>query len=303
MEEGDVYPVCLAHGDLDGVISAAMIGKVYGTKSEDYGLREVRFTQPHEIDRVAVKPNEILFVVDIAVNNRDPAMTLKFVQDNRDRIALWFDHHRGWSGFLGKVPLEVRNRFTIDESAPSCARVLYNTYRAWVPESWERNGTASDTGQLDRLSEDGWLLYKAIKADIRDEEAKRRAVRWLLHRREEDYEFLRRKAEEYDRGPGNIEPLLSKIKLIEGVAVMEEDIQGIDRLRLFLEMERMSPLGVGVMRGRTEYGEVISVGTGREDIDLVKVFNLRSGNPRNVILPASSWKIEDVVALLTKRVK
>ena len=291
--------VIVTHGDMDGVISAALLVKALRISPR------IVFTQPHQLDQVKLDPASFkeIYVTDIAVNNRDIEMTKSFIETYRKSIKVWVDHHKGWSAL--KHVIDSR-RFIIDESAPSACRVVLNAF-PWLkndPEAvqLEKDGTASDTGRLEQLSPQGWLLYKALKADIQDVKIKQIAVRWLIEKNPEDEKFLREKAEEYDRGPGRIGPYLEKVKLVNDIAVLCEELpKNIDRLALFIKMEEMSPLKVGVMQGTTEYGPVITIGTCRDDLDLVQVFQLPSGNPRNVILSRDAgWTLEKVLEILKK---
>jgi hypothetical protein len=291
--------IIIAHGDVDGVSSAVLL-----IKALHIVPFEILFAQPHQVNALRIEPDEEIFVTDIAPNNRNSQMTLQFIRSHNNNIELWVDHHKGWSA-LGDV---IDSRFIIDESAPSACRVLLSRFPSLRenPEAvqLEKDGTASDTGRLEQLSPVGWLLYKALKANIADTEIKRRAVRWLINHNPEDEKFLREKAEEYDKGPGDVQPWLEKVKIIDGIAVLSEELpKGIDRLALFIEMEKISPKGIGIMMGTTEYGKVISVGTNR-DYDLVKVFDLTSGNSRNAILPLSAgWSLERVIDILRKKLK
>jgi hypothetical protein len=229
-------------------------------------------------------------------------MTRNFIKTHQIQIVIWVDHHKGWSALKDIID----ERFIIDESLPSTCAVLLKAFPSLAanPETAQlaSDGTASDTGRLEQLSPVGWLLYKALKANIVDTEIKRRAVRWLINHNPEDEEFLREKMGEYDRGPGNIAPYLEKVKLVNDIAVLCEELpKNIDRLALFIKMEEMSPLKVGVMQGTTEYGPVITIGTCRDDLDLVQVFQLPSGNPRNVILSRDAgWTLEKVLEILKK---
>jgi hypothetical protein len=289
--------IIIAHGDVDGVVGAYLLIKALNLTN--ITTEKLLFTQPHEINKLRIEPNEPLYVIDIAPNNSNIEMTKEFIRTHN--VKVWVDHHKGWSALKELID----ERFIINEGLPSTCAVLLKAFPSLAvnPETAQlaSDGTASDTGRLEQLSPVGWLLYKALKANIADTEIKRRAVRWLINHNPEDEKFLREKAEEYERGPGNIQPWLEKVEIIDGIAVLSEELpKGIDRLALFIEMEKISPKGIGIMMGTTEYGKVISVGTNR-DYDLVKVFDLTSGNPRNAILPLSAgWSLERVIDILRK---
>jgi hypothetical protein len=293
----EVKNVILTHGDLDGVGSAFLLIKA--KKISDF---VVIFTQPHQLDRINLPPDvQELYVTDIAVNNRDVNMTKNFIKTYDPVIKIWADHHKGWSA-LKEI---LDNRFIINEEMPSAARVLLEAFpllkRDVEAVKVEHDATASDTGKLEQLSPQGWLIYKALKVDVNNLETKIRALYYLLYQNPEDEKFIREKAQEYERIEEMTKQYFEKIEIIDGIAVLRCELPPrVDRLSIFLEMERRSPLGVGVMHGFTEYGEVYSVGTNR-NIDLVKIFNLPSGNPRNVILPVDAgWTLEKVLEILKK---
>jgi hypothetical protein len=288
----------VSHGDLDGVVGAYLLIKALNLTN--ITTEKLLFTQPHEINKLRIEPNKPLYVIDIAPNNSNIEMTKEFIRTHN--VKVWVDHHKGWSA-LREV---IDERFIINENAPSSAAVIVKAFSLHDAEAsiLEKDATASDTGRLEQLSPRGWLIYKALKSDITDVEIKSRAVQYLLRKNPGDEKFLRERAEQYEMGPGRIGPCLEKVKLVNDIAMLEEELpQGIDRLVLFIEMEKISPKGIGIMMGTTEYGKVISVGTNR-DYDLVKVFDLTSGNPRNAILPLSAgWSLERVIDILRKKLK
>ena len=94
----------VTRGDFDGLTSSVLL-----TEVED--IREVRFVHPKDAQDATVKAD----AEDIVVN-------LPHVPN----CGLWFDHH---ISEVDKVPKlkGVNGRF---EMAPSCARVIYNHYKA-----------------------------------------------------------------------------------------------------------------------------------------------------------------------------
>jgi len=97
-----VKPLIIAHGDLDGIVSAIMMEIIF--KNNWINEPEVIFTRPHEVKRYNIKAQkkenrgiktdvyDIIIVVDIAVNNRDPQSTINFINHVKHKL-LWIDHH------------------------------------------------------------------------------------------------------------------------------------------------------------------------------------------------------------------
>ena len=83
----------VAHGDIDGVTSAAILFGQLAIEPEDIN---VVFTQPFLVDKVVI-PDKVdqVYVVDIAINNRDPEMTADFVRRLGGKLVRWYDHHEG----------------------------------------------------------------------------------------------------------------------------------------------------------------------------------------------------------------
>ena len=79
-------------------------------------------------------------------------MTLDFIRRVGNRLSQWYDHHQGWSRF----PVSEWAGFFINEEAPSCARLIYDT-QPWLREdeysfmkrvlSWVIDATVADTRQ------------------------------------------------------------------------------------------------------------------------------------------------------------
>ena len=97
------YEACLivAHGDLDGIVSAAMMKHVLKHNCAEI---ECGFYRPHYIKihnpkatkeenkGIITKPYDLIVIVDIAVNNRDYNTVFKFIESVKHKL-LWIDHH------------------------------------------------------------------------------------------------------------------------------------------------------------------------------------------------------------------
>lgn len=95
----------IAHEDLDGVVSAALLS--YKT-----GIKNIKFSSP-SLDKQKIDKKTILADVEYS-----------------PKCGLWFDHHisnKGNKNFKGSYALEK-----------SCARVIYNYYNKEFPDYYKR---------------------------------------------------------------------------------------------------------------------------------------------------------------------
>lgn len=300
MEEGKSVLV-VAHGDLDGVVSAAMVMKRYGLQPE---TTEIRFTQPFLLDKVEVGEAKELFVVDIAVNNRDPEITSRFIKKNWERIVEWVDHHQGWSKVLGVgMDQTCDNKFNINPQVGSCAQIL-NPRDEWSYQL-VADATAADTRQ-GQLSERGRFIDEAMKANLSDDSVRESAVRWIVNGCEEDenYQKLQRAQAEYRKVQEETEKLVKRYEIRDGIAVVDvrETREDYDRTQLLLRGEQMALTKTAVLLGKNPEGEeIVTVATMDKERNLVNLFGLPSGATFRVSLPVSAgWTVEKVLNLLTK---
>jgi len=106
--------VIICHGDGDGIISAAIIAKKIGEA-------KLIITQPFLLDKIVVDADvEAIYVVDIAVNNKNIAMTTEFASKNTGKIVLWADHHAG-AEILAEI---LGEKLIFDTTEPSCPSLL-----------------------------------------------------------------------------------------------------------------------------------------------------------------------------------
>lgn len=160
----------VAHGDLDGIVSAALLAEQLGIDETDD--LNVVFTQPFLLDKVVV-PDEIdeVYVVDIARNRDEIEMTQRFYDRLGDRLVRWYDHHLGWENSNlttqhgGKV---------IAQTARACAVMLGHSTDIRVI-----NAIVADT-RKGELQLDGALIDEAIKSDMRNDEIRFAAVKLLM---------------------------------------------------------------------------------------------------------------------------
>lgn len=292
----------IAHGDLDGIISAALVMKQFDLQME---TTKILFTQPFLLDKVEVDENiEKVFVVDIAVNNRDTEITRKFIEKIGDRLEYWVDHHQGWSGILAQLSEEQGQKFSIFEHSQSTARIIAVAWRGI--EEWIADANASNTRQSYRLSARAYLIKEAIKADPSDNSVRETAVRWIVNgwQVDEDYDKLSETRKKYwSSVQAETERLAEQYKIHHGIAVVDvrDSSNDYNETQLLLKGERVAPTETAVvLRKNPEGEEVITIATMDQQKNLVRLFGLPSGASFKVNLPVTAgWTIEKVLETLS----
>lgn len=285
--EKDILVV--AHGDLDGIISTVCLMKEFVLSIEH---TEIIFTQPFLVDKLeipeAVKENNV-FVVDIAVNNRDPEMTKEFIKKIGNRLAVWYDHHKGWSQILGWESTGGDTYgFVVDSTAQSCAELVRKN------DELVADATAADTRQ-GKLSPRAQLIEQATKANMADDTIRLLAVKWLLGDASAR-EGLEAAAKKYVAIQTETERLAATY--LVGIAALVDARQSnhqYDLTQLLLEGQKMSPFAV-VLTSHPQQGEGLTIATSRKDVNLVELFGLGSGAPFRVSLPIK--RLEEAMAKL-----
>jgi hypothetical protein len=275
----------VCHGDLDGIISAVCAIQYFELALEE---TEITFVQPFTVDKVAVSDEvEKVFVIDVAVNNRDPEMTKNFIRRIGDRLVKWIDHHQGWSADLtGYNPA-----FLIIPKARSCASILYNGVNADLVDDAEAADTRSG-----RLSWRAQLIEQATKANMADDNIRLLAVKWLLGD-ESARAGLEVAAKKYAEIQAETERLAATFRVTGKVALVDarESTYQYDLTQLLLAGQKLAPFAV-VVTVHPQQGEGLTIATSCKDVNLVELFGLGSGAPFRVSLPAK--RLEEALAKL-----
>lgn len=272
----------ITHGDLDGVISATLLmGKLLAQWDDTL----VVFTQPNTVDKIEI-PDCIsqVFVADIAMNNRNVEMTTQFIAKMGNRLALWYDHHKGWTEEIKKD-----NRFVIGTTS-SCAELIRGN-AALIADA-----IAADT-RTGVLSKKGQLVEQAIKANSQDDAIRQIAVKYLL-----GYPEMKKSLKIAAKKYAAILHKTKKVKFqIHGnlaLADIRKAVSQIDITQLLLRGQQKADYAA-VVTTRPQGGEGIIVATSRKDVDLINMFGLPSGATFRVTLPAE--RLEEIVKKLSQR--
>ena len=274
--------VIICHGDGDGVISGAII------LASLNGETKIVITQPFLLDKINIEEDvEEIYVVDIAVNNKDVDMTLSFAKKYVNQIVLWVDHHAGseiLSGILsGKLIFEV--------TEPSCPSLLAK-FGYDVPVEWLNAANASDRPTdypVTPLSERYNKAFKVSLIELQD--GNRTAIENVQRA------FIEELASGFDSEiitnyGSRYEPIMAATKaaatalaeLLPGVGITILGEAKVDKTLLCTEGYKKHSVVV-VQFSSFETGEPVTmIATNRKDLNLVQVFGLPSGAPFRVNL-------------------
>ena len=295
IEMKDNNILIVAHGDLDGITSAALLAEQLGISVEEV---QVTFTQPFLVDKVKIADDmESVYVVDIAINNRNPEMTEQFIAQLGDKLVMWYDHHEGW-------PMYINNegRFAIHPTHKACA--VYLGRRSGSVRV--QDAIVADTREGE-LSETGTLIANAIKANMADDEIRLTAVKLLMNDKEQ-LPALQEAAKKYEAIQEETAWLATAYAINGNVAIV--DIPGeyfrtygteapvghdYDLTQLLLAGQKLATFAVAKTINPLTSEEMVTIAT-QSGINLVKLFGLPSGAPFRVSLPAN--RLEEVVEKL-----
>lgn len=273
----------IAHGDLDGITSAVLLAEQIGIETEDLNIV---FTQPFLVDQIVI-PDEInqVYVVDIAINNRDPKMTADFVRYLGGKLVRWYDHHQGWDDYFAD------SRFTTTPTQ-ACAERIGNSHDIRVQDA-----VASDTRE-GAFSPTGLLIEHATKAYMGNDDIRLAAVK-LLMGNESQRPALETAAKKYAAIQNETEWLAGYgRKVSENVWMLNvpntyHQIYGYDgsfkehdQTQLLLAGQKLAKFAVVVTKAPKSDEEMVTIAT-KSDTNLIELFGLESGAKFRVTLPIS----------------
>lgn len=272
-------PIIIAHGDMDGIVSAALQAGLLNISAEDL---TVVFCQPFTVDKIKI-PDDIeqVYVVDVAVNNRDPQMTERFIENLGDRIAVWTDHHQGWP----EKYKDVNNwHFYIKEGVGACANLFAGKSNFAVKDAIIADAVAADT-RKGELSSRGLLIEQATKANLQDDSIRVAAVKWLLGD-ESQKAILEKAAEKYAEIQKETQRLSSTYTVDGKVAIVDaRESHDHDLTQLLLAGQKLAEFAVAKVIDPRSKEERITIAT-QSGKDLVTLFGLPSGSQSRVSLEA-----------------
>lgn len=160
-------------GSVDGVCTSAALLRLIGSSSNDIGLQ---FTQAFTVDKIDVAKwpaGQKVAFVDLAVNNRDKAMTADFVRRVREAgheiVAVIDEHSReDWLEVLGTFNgLEIEPQSQAAGNFKSSGAILKATIGADADDHAIELLDAADAGdRMDFTTRFGSFVNQAVKSDI-----------------------------------------------------------------------------------------------------------------------------------------
>lgn len=282
----------LCHGDGDGIISAAVIMAAIGEA-------DIIITQPFLLDKITVDADvDAIYVVDIAVNNRDVAMTTNFATKHTDKIVLWADHHQG-----GEILAEILGeKFIFDATEPSCPALLAKHGYA-VPQKWLSAANASDRPTDFPATELSERYNKAFKVSLIELQNGDRSAVEKVQRAFISELATGTESELVSEYGSRYQPIMDATKaaaeafteLFSGVGLTTLGEEKVDKTLLCTEGYKKYPVVV-VQFSSVETGEPVTmVATNRKDLNLVQTLGLPSGAPFRVNLSGNFETVKKMI--------
>lgn len=292
----------ICHGDVDGLIAAAVAMGHYGV----YFPRLV-ITQPFMLDKIGQIDGQVV-VVDIAVNNRDTAMTAKFIAEHD--VLAWYDHHDG-----GAFLTDLLGERAIVGDFPSCP-ALMRAHGIRIEDWLVDAANAADRPMDFPATKFSDLFNQAIKvALVEQTEGKKGFLQTVqedmvagIESGVGDWPLVRDCASRYPT-------LLTATKAAaEGFATMADygDMKIVattlqegalvDKTQLFMLGYKTAK--VVVLRYKAQDGrEVSTIATSDKALNLVEKFGLPSGAAFRITLTEGDWfaQVEQIKAALVGR--
>jgi hypothetical protein len=167
-------------GSVDGVCTAAAVLRLTGNPT----TCDIVFAQAFTVDRIDPKSwtaNRSVVLVDLAVNNREPAMTERFIDGIREAghvlVAIIDEHSReDWFKVMGMVDhlaVEPQTQAAGPDAPKSSGAVLMRALESAGEEFDSQTRElmeAADAGdRMDFTTRFGGFVNKAMKANIQDD--------------------------------------------------------------------------------------------------------------------------------------
>jgi len=300
----------IAHGDLDGIISAYLAALL----SMKYSNYTIKYTQPFLIGSLKeyLKHFDNIIIVDIAVNNRDPDYTIDFINAliESGKKWLWIDHHSGWDMIYDKIPYEYINNIVYNMEAVSCAYAVSKYIKTKYLSLWNIINddklkylvfvaNLSDSGKLldDKLDKIDYkeLIYMALKSDIKSGKIKALIFNTLFGDIDSMLSVCEY-ADNYYEVLNNTYKLFESRKRVDNIIIVNAtEVQKFDMTKLFTMCYKESDIVIVIWRLHDKGKDLMTIATKRKDIDLVKVLGVESGAAFRVTIDFSKEKLEEVI--------
>jgi len=272
----------IAHGDADGVICAALIIKKYNLSLDD---TVVRWAQPFSLPADTILDNaDVIYVADIGVNFRNIRYTTDFIEKIKDKLVIWYDHHRGWERVKNKD-----ERFVINAKAKSCASMIMKCDLSEVADECDQGAPKSFIAEF---------INSVLKADIRNNKVKISLMRMLLKKAtQRDIELIGKAREDYKEIERNSIALAKRSVDYGNIAVIDIRGERVDKLVIINDCFDRGYRAVVLMtrNGKdTLYTMVIKEGS------LSAKFGRKFPNDKRATMKESEITLEAILRTLSK---
>jgi len=276
----------IAHGDLDGLISAVMVAQIVEPHCRKI---ETVFTQPFLINDIPKEKLDLydkVFMCDLAINNRRPEMTLQFIQNHANKIVV-IDHHKGWTKY--NIHKFAQFKKYIDENAKSCVSLIKRLTR------FQFTARTESLIKLAHLTDQGKGSNRfnwALKINLRSNEAREQIYNYAMSLENGLSEWyydvsLNEKSSKYQEIEKNTKEVLKKYaKINRNVMFVDMRLRRdktVDKTLLFFTAYRRTPFVVLKFLSNENGEEYITVATNTRR-NLVEAFNLSSGQPYRITI-------------------
>ena len=283
------YDKCLivAHGDLDGIVSAIMMRYIFKNKLNNEP--ETIFTRPHEVKKYnpkALKKEnrgiktdvyDLIIVVDIAVNNRDPNTTLNFVKHVAHKL-LWIDHHKS----------DIGMPHCITKKKDSCVQLIQQLFHMakYTPkiDTLIRYAHETDMGNGNNIFD------HSLKINLRSDEARYEIYRYGTSfvggalEDEDHYKIMRKDSRHNELILNSNEVIKTRRKIVGNVSIIDMiDYRNktINSTYVFHQCYKQTPIVVikYLSTNKEEGGEeYFKIARSRDcRVHLPRLFGLKSG--------------------------
>lgn len=283
------------HGDGDGIASAIYMYEFLKPRSDNI---EIIWTKPHKIaEHTNTADYDLIVVVDIAINNRDPHMTRKWVQKHQKKL-IWIDHHMSY--FKLKFPnVIIRKKSSCIELIKEIFKNVNMKFNKRAIEVM-KYGHLSDIGQIDNR------YYKALKINLKADETRDEIFNYAVcHPQLEKVRICSQKIDEKakiydDRIAPNTRKLFNQRSYVVGnvtfIDIRNCRTRTIDKTLLaFIAYENTDFSIIKYYNNMEEKREYLNISAKPNySVDLLTLFNLQSGAEYRITRPNIKKKIKSI---------
>jgi hypothetical protein len=282
-----------AHGDGDGIASAVFMYEFLKPRSENI---EIIWTKPHLIgEHTHTNDYDLIVVVDIAINNRDPHMTRKWIQKHQKKL-IWIDHHMSY--------FKLRFPNVIIKEKDSCIELIQEMFANFNMNFNKRAVEVMKYGHLSDIGQINNRYYKALKINLKADETRDEIFGYATkHPRLEKVRICSKKIDEkakiYDEriAPNTRRLFNSNSYVVDNTTFI--DIRNcrtrtIDKTLLaFIAYENSDFCIIKYYNNLEEKREYLNISVKPDiSVNLLKTFNLQSGAKYRITRPNIKKKIK-----------